>query len=94
MLDDNSRDQSAPPAGNSSDGGWPAAGSSGAPKDAEPRLIDRLQAARMLGVSPGTIDNLRKRGELPSLKIGSRRLYDIADLYAFISSRKEVSDAD
>lgn len=55
-----------------------------------PLLVDRHEAARMLGVSAGTIDNLRIRGELASLKIASRRLYDVADLRAFIDTRKVV----
>jgi excisionase family DNA binding protein len=55
-----------------------------------PQLIDRLQAARVLGVSPGTVENLRLRGELPSLKIGARRLFDRADIAAFIAARKVV----
>lgn len=55
-----------------------------------PFLVDRLEAARLLCVSPGTIDNLRKRGQLPSLKIQARRLYDVGDLRRFIESRKEV----
>lgn len=53
-----------------------------------PLLIDRLEAARLLGVSPGTIDNLRNRGELPSLKIGARRLFDVADIHRFIEAKK------
>ncbi|MCA3006078.1 MAG: helix-turn-helix domain-containing protein [Planctomycetaceae bacterium] len=54
-------------------------------------LVDRRKAARVLAVSPGTIDNLRLRGELPSIKIGSRRLYAIADLEQFIAARKEIA---
>lgn len=57
---------------------------------ASPLLIDRLEAARLLGVAPGTIDNLRIRGELPSVKIAARRLYDIADIRRFVESRKVV----
>lgn len=53
-------------------------------------LIDRREAARLLGVSPGTIDNLRLRGELPSVKIAARRLFDVADLRQLIESRKAV----
>jgi len=53
-------------------------------------LTDRREAARLLGVSPGTIDNLRLSGELPSLKIAARRLYSVADLLALIESRKAV----
>ena len=43
-----------------------------------------------MSVSPGTIDNLRTRGELPSLKIAARRLFDVADLRRYIDSRKAV----
>lgn len=55
-------------------------------------LINRQEAARLLGVSPGTIDNLRTQGELPSIKIGTRRLYDVTDLIYFIESRKEMQE--
>lgn len=60
------------------------------PNSRFPFLVDRLEAARLLCVSPGTIDNLRKQGQLPSLKIQTRRRYDVADLRRFIESRKEV----
>ncbi len=53
-------------------------------------LVDRLKAGQALGVSPGTIDNLRRSGELPSVKIGTRRLFDMADLRRFIEERKAV----
>lgn len=56
-----------------------------------PMLVDRREAGRLMGVSPGTIDNLRARGELPSIKITSRRLYDVADLRKLIDSRKGVA---
>jgi excisionase family DNA binding protein len=57
---------------------------------AAPLAVDRREAARMLGVSAGSIDNLRLRGELPSLKLGTRRLFDVADLRRLIESRKAV----
>ena len=60
------------------------------PQNCNPLLVDRLTAARALGVSPGTIDNLRRDGELPSVKIGTRRLFDVADLRRFIQERKAV----
>lgn len=53
-----------------------------------PMLVDRREAGRLLGVSPGTIDNLRTRGELPSVKLLSRRLFDVADLRRYIDARK------
>lgn len=36
-------------------------------------------------------DNLRLRGELPSVKIAARRLFDVADLRKYIESRKAVA---
>lgn len=53
-----------------------------------PLLVDRREAARLLGISPGTIDNLRIRGELPSVKIAARRLYDVVDLRRYVDTRK------
>ena len=53
-----------------------------------PLLVDRREAARLLGVSPGTIDNLRTRGELPSVKLFARRLFDVADLRRYVEVRK------
>ena len=53
-------------------------------------LVDRREAARLLGVSPGTVDNLRTRGELRSLKIAARRLFDTVDIRAFVDAAKEV----
>lgn len=55
-----------------------------------PLLVDRREAGRMMGVSPGTIDNLRLRGELASVKIGARRLFDVANLRRFIDERKRA----
>lgn len=56
-----------------------------------PLLVDRREAARLLGVSPGTIDNLRNAGELPSVKIVTRRLFDVNDLRRFIEARKDAA---
>lgn len=53
-------------------------------------LVDRLKASLMLSISPGTIDNLRRSAELPSVKIGTRRLFDMDDLRRFIEARKAV----
>lgn len=55
-----------------------------------PMLVNRREAGRLLGVSPGTIDNLRLRGELPSVKIGARRLFDVADLRRYVDEQKAV----
>jgi excisionase family DNA binding protein len=60
------------------------------PPGAPPMLVDRLEAARLLSVSPGTVDNLKNRGELASVKLGARRLYHVDDLAALIAKKREV----
>jgi excisionase family DNA binding protein len=55
-----------------------------------PMLVDKLEAARLLGVSPGTVSNLISRGQLGSIKIGTRRLIERAEILAFIERNKEV----
>lgn len=55
-----------------------------------PLLTDRLNAARLLGISPTTLDTLRLTGQIPSLKIGTRRLFALADLQTFVATRKGV----
>lgn len=57
-----------------------------------PLLVDRLDAARLLGVSPGSVDNLRKKGGLPSVKLGTSRRFDLADIRAFIEMNKGVDN--
>lgn len=51
-----------------------------------PLLVDRLTAAKMLGISGTTLDLLRIAGQIQSLKIGSRRLFPVADLHRFIAA--------
>ncbi|MFN7431308.1 MAG: helix-turn-helix domain-containing protein [bacterium] len=60
------------------------------PTTPAPLLVDRREAGRLLGVSPGTIDKLRTRGELPSVKLLARRLFDVADLRRYIEAQKGV----
>lgn len=71
--------------------GWPVPEPTPTTPLHAPLLVDRLEAARLLGVSPGTIDNLRNQGHLPSLKLMGRRLFDVADLRRLIESRKGVA---
>lgn len=59
-----------------------------APIDPVPRLTNRRGAGRYLAVCPRTIANMVRRGELAEVHIGSRRLYDIADLDRLIEERK------
>ncbi len=57
-----------------------------------PFLVDDPQARRLLGgVCAKTMYNLRQAG-LPHVKIGSRVMYDVADLRAYIELRKGVGE--
>ena len=69
-------------------GEWRVAGNANTATMLPPLLVSRREAARLLGVSPGTIDNLRIRHELPSVRVGTRRLFDVADLRQLIAARK------
>jgi excisionase family DNA binding protein len=57
---------------------------------AAPLLVDRREAARLLGVSPALVEKLRASGELRSLKIGARRLFAVADLTMFICECRDA----
>jgi hypothetical protein len=53
----------------------------GAPAEPAAECVDTKGAARILGVSPRTLEGLRLRGEgPPSIKLGSRVLYPLATL--------------
>jgi excisionase family DNA binding protein len=46
-------------------------------------LVDRVHAARVLGVSPRTLWSLTQTGELPCRRVGRRCLYRPSDLERF-----------
>lgn len=54
---------------------------------AEPMAVDARTAAKVLGVSERTVWTLKDRGELPTVRIGRRVLYRVADLHEFLASR-------
>jgi excisionase family DNA binding protein len=54
-------------------------------------LVNEREAARMLGLGSRTVWELRARGRLPFIKVGSAIRYDVADLRAFINASKAVS---
>jgi excisionase family DNA binding protein len=56
--------------------------------DRDTGLLNRVQAARWLGIHPRTLDRLRDRGELPAVKIGRRSLYRLETLRAYARSRE------
>jgi excisionase family DNA binding protein len=52
--------------------------------------VDIREAARRLGLSPRTVATLVSRRELPSCKVGRRRIIPIAALEAFIRTGHRV----
>jgi predicted DNA-binding transcriptional regulator AlpA len=53
-----------------------------------PMLVDARSAAKLLSISERSLWSLSNRGDLPSVRIGRRRLYDRRDLTAFIDRHK------
>ena len=70
----------------------------GQPGDGEvairPRLLTSREAAQMLRISERTLFSLSKRGELQTVRIGSRKLYDPLDIAKFIEASKGRSRED
>jgi hypothetical protein len=56
-------------------------------------LVNEREARRLLGgVCAKTMYNLRRCRALPGVKIGSRIMYDVADLRTFIDAQKRMDD--
>jgi excisionase family DNA binding protein len=55
------------------------------PKD--PLLLSKNEAAKVLGVSVRTIENLLRRCDLPSVPIGRRRMIPVNALTVFVRRR-------
>jgi excisionase family DNA binding protein len=58
-----------------------------------PAVLDRREAAHYLGLGASTLAELTASRELPSLKIGKRRLYRRADLDEWLASKIDVRPA-
>jgi excisionase family DNA binding protein len=56
-------------------------------------LVSEREAGRLLGVTPRTVYELRRTGEIPAVRIGSRVLYSRDDLAAFIAKRRQTCEA-
>ena len=52
------------------------------------RFISYTETAQFLGLSRPTIDRLIARGEIPSYKIGKRRLFDPEELVDWVKSHR------
>ena len=60
---------------------------------AKPALIDSTALARELSLSPSTVERLAKRGEIPSVTAGRRRLYDLEAVRAALEATNEKGGA-
>lgn len=60
---------------------------------AAPQLLRREEVAERLGISLRAADELILTKQLPSLKIGKRRLVSDSALAAFIRKRESVAKA-
>ncbi len=53
--------------------------------------VGMSEAGRRLGLSARTIANLVARNELPSRKVGRRRLIAVRDLEAFVRDKRPIT---
>ena len=56
------------------------------------KWLKSYEVKKLLGISPGTLQNLRLNGTLPFAKIGGVILYDYADIQRMIDENKKASD--
>lgn len=59
----------------------------------EMELISISQLSQQLGISRRSIDRFIERGELPSLKLGRRRLVRLADVSAWLDGHIATASA-
>lgn len=55
------------------------------------KWLKSYEVRKMLGISPGTLQNLRINGTLPYTKIGGVIYYDYADIQNMLSANKHHS---
>lgn len=55
----------------------------------QPIAVDELTAAAMLGISPRTLWELRRQGEIPHLKLGRLVRFAVDDLHRYIMRKRE-----
>jgi len=54
------------------------------------KLVSKKEAARLLGCSVSTIDNLRRKGRLELVKVGKSARFRLGDLQSMIGGSEEV----
>lgn len=52
-------------------------------------LLTKEQVAALLGLRPSTVDDLRRRGELPAIHLGRHRRFLHADVERFVLANRE-----
>lgn len=55
----------------------------------DPVLLKSHQVQRMLGISPGTLQNMRVNGTMPFSKVGGVIFYDKQDILNIIDDNKQ-----
>jgi len=58
-------------------------------KTPDVQLLKSHQVQRMLGISPGTLQNMRIKGTLPFSKVGGIIFYDKKDILNIIDEHKQ-----
>jgi excisionase family DNA binding protein len=58
-----------------------------------PLLLSADRTARMLGISPRTVWTLCAAGEIPSVRLGKRRLFRISTIDAWLAARERAQPA-
>jgi excisionase family DNA binding protein len=56
----------------------------------QPVTIDRRQVAARVGCSLTTIERLRRRGKLDSIKVGANVRYRIEDVQRLLNERRPI----
>ena len=51
-------------------------------------ILDREDVGELLGLKPSTVDDLRRRGELRSIRLGRHRRFLRADIEQFVVANR------
>ncbi len=51
-------------------------------------ILDREQVGELLGLRPSTVDDLRRRGDLPAIRLGRHRRFLRVDVERFVVANR------
>jgi len=51
-------------------------------------ILDREQVGELLGLRPSTVEDLRRRGDLPAIRLGRHRRFLRADVERFVVANR------